>query len=199
MISEEQREKIQRIVELFDFAEEKVKEVERLDGKLSIPSINELRYVGYHLAKALCSEGSLADAQLEQAKNHCNRAIYDAYEVGIIYFLEYIKAFKKKYAEYLHLLPPDIMSTYVNDVKLANDARDSINQKNSHPNNDRDSYYQDVQPHYEKLKAITGRFDTAEPIINSAVKSEQEAYRRFLIGIIIGVISIIVGVIALFK
>ncbi len=53
-LDESDKESLQEVIDLFDQAESKVKELERLCGELSIPSINQLRYVGYHLTKALC-------------------------------------------------------------------------------------------------------------------------------------------------
>lgn len=48
MTPAEKNKKYQEIWDLLQRAEQKLKETERLDGKLSMPSNNQLRYVGYH-------------------------------------------------------------------------------------------------------------------------------------------------------
>lgn len=55
----DQKKQIQEIISLFRHAERLVKRIEELEGALSIPSINELRYVGYHLCCALVGDGCL--------------------------------------------------------------------------------------------------------------------------------------------
>ena len=88
----EKKAKLRQIVGLFDQAENLLKEVEKVCGDLTVPSINQLRYVGYHIARAIVAQhdDSFFD-ELKKAENHCKRAIYDAYEVGILYFLDGIK------------------------------------------------------------------------------------------------------------
>ena len=73
------QDKLERLLALHQETEIKIKEIERLEGKLSIPSINELRYFGYHVAKAVSldiagDEDSEIDAELEKAFRHCQRA-----------------------------------------------------------------------------------------------------------------------------
>jgi hypothetical protein len=88
-MSPEQRDTIKEIIDLFDKAEDKVKEVEQLAQELSVPSINELRYVGYHLARSFCEDNPQEiNTQISKAQGHCKRAIYDAHEIGIIFMLE---------------------------------------------------------------------------------------------------------------
>ncbi|MDQ6954812.1 MAG: hypothetical protein Q9M20_05155 [Mariprofundaceae bacterium] len=85
---------------LFDSAEIKLKETEQLCGDLAIPSVNELRYVGYHITKALCHDVDSNDynEELLRAERHCKRAVYDANEVGIEYLLRKIANFKEQYS-----------------------------------------------------------------------------------------------------
>jgi hypothetical protein len=99
-MSPEQKNTIKEIVQLFDEAESRVKEVELLAHELSIPSVNQLRYVGYHLARSLNEEDNSTefDLQIGKAKGHCQRAIYDAHEAGIIFMLERVKQFREVYS-----------------------------------------------------------------------------------------------------
>ena len=56
MVTLTSKDAIKQVVDLFDAAEDKIKEVEQLSEDLPIPSINELRYAGYHLARAYIAD-----------------------------------------------------------------------------------------------------------------------------------------------
>ena len=56
-----------------------------LTEEAAIPAVNELRYAGFHLLKATNASGSVEDGEhLTRAIEHCERAIYDATEAGIL-------------------------------------------------------------------------------------------------------------------
>jgi len=196
---EAQKEAIREIVKLFDQAEDKVKEVEQLDGTISIPSINELRYAGYHLARIFCKEDSAEiDKQINKAKSHCQRAIYDAHEIGIIYMLEQIKTFQEQY----HHLPSfviDVIPHYTESLYAAQEAADFIAKiKESHREN-RSEYYKQCEPYYSELNVIFKTFNVAMPLIEQkrieAVKQDKIETRRFITNTLLIILSIIVAII----
>ena len=92
------RESIQDLKKLFNRAEQYAKEVEMLRSEVQIPAINELRYAGHHLLKAIDEEGYVSDDLLE-AKSHCFRAMYEAVEAGIVFCLDEIKEFQERYSD----------------------------------------------------------------------------------------------------
>ena len=70
---------IEEIQTLYLSAENKIKHLEVVSREMCVPSINELRYAGNHLLKALTSYSNDAkNEHLSKAKSHCKRAIYDA-------------------------------------------------------------------------------------------------------------------------
>jgi len=84
------------VSELFRLAEDKLKLIERIENEgLVVPSVNELRYAGYHLLHAISAADnqSLRSDEIKKAKNHCQRSIYDTYEVGIMGCIETIRQF----------------------------------------------------------------------------------------------------------
>ena len=87
---------------LFSEAESICKKIE-LDidvGGAVIPAINQLRYAGQHMLEACNSvDIEYQKIQINKAKNHCKRAIYDATEVGIFIVKQEFEEFKKKYAD----------------------------------------------------------------------------------------------------
>jgi hypothetical protein len=66
-------ERFAGLYELFRQAEVQLKQTEQIDRNLTIPAINELRYVAFHLLRALSEQDSTGfDADIERAENHAS-------------------------------------------------------------------------------------------------------------------------------
>lgn len=94
-----QTDKLHEVCELFDRAEALAKRVEEFNRKVSIPALNELRYAGHHLVKALAPNGRDMDVELQRAADHCKRAVYDAGAAGLIVALERIDSFFENFQQ----------------------------------------------------------------------------------------------------
>ena len=180
----DQKDAIKGIVALFDKAENKVKEVEQFAQELSIPSINELRYVGYHLARAMCeSDEQELNFQIDKATGHCKRAIFDAHEIGIIYMLERVRIFKEAYSPHASSVL-EVIPTYAEELSNSNKASKFIAEIKEQHRNNRDDYYEDCIPHYETLRDIVERLTEAEPLISTKitekVAKDIKDTRRFI-------------------
>ena len=80
-ISSNNATKFNELYEAFKKANERIEAVNKITGTLDsiieIPSLNELRYVGFHLIKALSHPDSTEeDEELRRAIRHCERASY---------------------------------------------------------------------------------------------------------------------------
>jgi len=197
-MSPEQKNAIKEIIDLFDKAEEKVKEVEQLAQELSVPSINELRYVGYHLARAFCEEDHQElNIQITKAQGHCKRAIYDAHEIGIIFMLEQIKIFKETYIPFSSSVIKMIPS-YTQELSTTSKASQFIAEVKEKHRNNRDAYYKECEPYYLSLRNILEKIAIAEPLINQDItekrENDQKNTRRFITTIIISLLSITVSI-----
>lgn len=103
-------ESVAEVKKLFSLAEQYAKEVEFLSSAVQVPAINELRYAGQHILKALVKDDDEeADAELGKAKGHCQRAMYEAVEAGIMFCLDAIKAFQE---EHRHLVVTEVIPDY---------------------------------------------------------------------------------------
>lgn len=198
-MTEEQVNAIKEVVDLFDDAEDRVKEVEQLAQELSVPSLNELRYVGYHLARAFCEEDSKGVLiQVNKAKSHCKRAIYDAHEIGIIYMLAEIKVFKEELASFSPVVL-QIIPTYTEDLNVATKASKFITQIKAEHRGDRDTYYKECQPHYKSLRDVLDKYNVALPLIYSEIEKQQEAAqiqtRRFIITVSLTLLAITISIV----
>lgn len=190
-----QTSSIREIVSLFDEAELKVKEIEQLAQELSVPSINELRYVGYHLARALCTEDeSKLTLEIQKAKGHCQRALYDAYEIGIIHMLEQIKLFKERYVKHSHFIN-DVVSGYVECLIEVDNASSFIVDVRKEASDDRGEYYKRCGPYFEQLRVICSKFDQATPLIDAKIHQDKIQSRRFILGLSV---SLMIGGIMIF-
>lgn len=177
-MSPEQKNAVKEIVTLFDSAEDKVKEVEQLAQELSVPSINELRYVGYHLARAFCEEDPQElNIQITKAKGHCKRAIYDAHEIGIIFMLEQIKLFKEEYSQFSSSVI-EVLPSYTQELATASKASRFIAEVKEKHRNNRDTYYKKCEPHYLSLRDIFDKLTIAEPLINQNISEKSENDRK---------------------
>jgi uncharacterized protein (UPF0332 family) len=200
----ERQDLYQEIHQLIRTAENKLKEAERLDTKLTIPSVNQLRYVAFHLAEALCSRDDASFAsEMGKAKNHCYRAIYDSHEMIIIYYLESIKVFREKYAENLSIVHK-VLPSLIDYLNSADDAREYISGIDRGAIMSRDEYYRNADPHCKALASISRHFGAAEPVIQSKIReentkilekniNENKDARRFIIQVILSTLGVLVA------
>jgi len=192
----EQDPRLLGIIDLFDEAEAKLKEIEQLSSELSIPSVNELRYVGYHLTKALCSqsEDDFSD-EVDRAERHAKRAIYDANEIGLIYLLEQVQLFQADYAKSTEII--DVIPDYIKLCRRVDEASDFMRNIRENNHKERDKYYAECGPHCVALKEIYQTLTLARPEINKReyAKSVQEksSTRRFVITVLLMLTAICVS------
>ena len=183
------------ISNLFSDAEKRIKIVEHVVGELTVPAINQLRYVAYHILKADNTEDSnLKKEELRKAKNHCQRAIYDAAEVGIIYFLEKIKEFKNDYSTQpiSGALPnySDIYNTAREAATfIASANKDNIN---DHENNRGDNYKQSIEL-FKKLQVACDALDNARPELNKKMERWRVGFALGLGALLLAALGIIIN------
>lgn len=97
MPTEAESKKFKTALAEYRRAERAIRRNERLILALPLPPINQLRYAGYHLAKA----GSPAkfvkvEEELDHAICHCKRAWFDAFDDIVVKLLEFYRDFREK-------------------------------------------------------------------------------------------------------
>jgi len=197
MIEKKYETKVIQLVDIFCEAEKQLKHSEYDTNNLSIPSINQLRYVAFHLIESFQSKDEIKiNEELSKAINHAQRARYDAVELGMIYFLEQIKIFQDSYSSYTETL--EILGNYIDYLTKAQNASDKL-QVIKENEKDRDKYYQNIVPHYQILKDVYLSLQTAIPLINKKIEENnnktREENKRFIIGAGLTVIGIIVSIV----
>lgn len=186
-IFEENQAVYQNMSEAFRFAERclKLVEIQNTDDGLDIPSINELRYTAFHLIHALDeTEAHEQKEQLRRAKRHCERAAYDAMELGIIRKLEEIRRFQKDY----RMTPiTNILPDYIQRMEAATAVRDFLAEntdRNKHEN------YKKCELHYHSLKDIVQKLTTAREELNKSRRNRALAASATLAGLMLAALAL---------
>jgi len=201
MTNDKHKEKISKLITVFNEAEKQLKHSEHDTNELSIPSINQLRYVAFHLIESFSSqETTKIDEEITKAINHAQRAKYDAVEIGIVYFLEQIKIFQQTYSTYTETL--EILPSYITYLTKAQNASDQL-QRLKDEEKEREEYYCDIEPFYQALKDINTSLQTAILLITKKIEENNEKTRKenknFIIGVGLTLLGIAVTVIIALK
>ena len=130
-------------------------------GGVDTAAVNELRYAGRHLLNGLVSDDSNEqDENLQRAKRHCERAIYEAYDSAIFYHFAQYDQFK---IDYRMVVISDVIPNFVNIEKTMKDARDFLEDARRDSDN-RENYY---------LKAAEKHGDVSEASKTLAIAREE--------------------------
>ena len=156
---EESRMSIQEILTLYDKAESAIKKIQFINGVgLNIPAINELRYAGRHVLDGfLLADPQKANDEFLQAKDHCRRAILDAYEMGILYILDEIHLIRNDHARVI----ADVISGYHEKIGRVNEIKTALSELNRghHIANNFDK----LEANFKEIQGILEIFRCAVP------------------------------------
>lgn len=187
-------ELLSEISDLFTLAEEKIKLIEHLGNGLKFPAVNQLRYVGFHLFRAELAIGAeKRNNELRKAKNHCQRAIYDAVEVGILYYLDRFKVFQNDYRKECIF---DVVLCYHEYRNLANKitnfissiTRDSIS---DHCNNRGDQYQLSTE-YLNRLKEIDEILQSSRDELNKKIRDKRTQAVVSIWSLIVTIVGLVV-------
>ncbi len=176
LIAETQQD-LQEIVELFSEAERAIKEVEDIGGELIVPAVNQLRYTGNHLVRYLADLQNTDE--LADAKKHCKRATYDAYEAAILYHLSLYQKFKDDYRKtIINSIIPDY-----SDICLQIEEARRFARKNSE-NKTRGEFYLDGKKHWETIAKNVQKLDANREELNKQFKVDRRKFWFSMAGVI---------------
>ena len=193
------------LLQLFQQLEPLQKETELVAKGLDGAALNETRNATYHLLIALCNANKCAD-EIGKAENHAKRAIYDCHEAMLLNELEKFKVFNENYK---NIVITDVVPDYVDRCKQAQIAKNkitSIRQKDIQTNcdygnkysPDRNKLYEDIAPFLNVIKESNQHFEQARPELNKIIRKENKDSRKYAIGGVIALISLVVAICAWF-
>jgi DNA repair exonuclease SbcCD ATPase subunit len=195
MITTKYKESVTYLFECFRAAEDEIKKFEKQYGDVPIPSINQLRYAGYHIAEAAQNNSSevSVNTNIEKAVNHCKRAKYDAHEASSTLVLDRIRLFNERYKKVTET--QKIISDYSNILGEVNEVSEKLQETIPSSFSSRDEYYNAVEEGNKRLKAILKKLEESEPAIEALVEEnnylKKKDSRRFAIQIILAIIGAI--------
>ena len=175
---------------LFQKAENMLKQIELLTNELSFPPVNELRYAGKHISKALvASDTSAASDEISSAEKHCKRSLFDSMEIGIAYFLRRFAFFAE---DYRRVEISGVVSDYVKYLETIRQAQSFLANNSIH-----DSFenWKIAEEHFVHLKEIDSVLQTARVELDKRLRHRRFAVITTLIGLFLGVLAIVVKII----
>lgn len=173
-------------MELFAEAERAIKEVEDSDGELVVPAVNQLRYTGNHLVRYLSNPAN--KDELRDAEKHCKRAVYDAYEAAMLYYMLEYQKFQDDYRKVqISLIIPD----YSEIRHAIEKAR--LFFRNNNENKTRGDVYRDGKQYLLTIKEQVEKFNANREELNKLIKKE----RRNLLFQLLGGCGAIAAILAL--
>ena len=186
---------LSEISELFALAEEKIKLIEHLGEGLTFPSVNQLRYVAFHLLRAdKTTDENLKKEELRKARNHCERAIYDAVEPGIVHYLEEIRTFQNDYrmVEITNIIP-----NYLDISRKADESSGFISERIkdsiSDRSNNQGDQYQEATSLFEGLKEAVKLLSYARPELNKKLRKYRLVFLVSVATLIVAAMGVIVS------
>jgi len=186
---------INTIEKNFKNAESRIKNAELLNQKLSIPSINELRYAGHHLLKATQEIEELKILEeLDKANRHTKRSYYDAIEASLLYKLKEIQQFDEEY----RIIPETltVIHDYNSKISKISNIIEKIQEIDVET---REEKYKIIDKYYNSIKEINNEFKmSVSTIVNLIDRNEQiqqKEHRKFIITILLAIVAIVVTII----
>jgi hypothetical protein len=154
---------------------------------LLMPAVNELRYAGYHITKALTAiSAEDEESAYDIAIKHCRRSSYDSLEAGLQFCLEECGTFRH---DYRLVQIARIMPCYAEDRIRLNKIKDSLTVLQS-----KETYYKGVEEHLIALSEILERWDAYREDLN---KGLADARRNRLL-LVLGVATFLVALVGIF-
>ncbi|MDY0164767.1 hypothetical protein [Desulfobotulus sp.] len=187
----ESDEDLQSIVRLFGKTEAVLKEIENTTSHMVVPVINELRYAGYHLTQYLQCKNA---EDLSKAKNHCKRALFDAYDYRINLALMTIREFQQ---DYRLVNIGAIVNDYQALMRDVENIKKEVNSKIA-THEIREERYVALEKHIENLVEIACRLNVAREELNKSLLRQRKNTFRFILTTIIGSIAAIAAIMAMF-
>ena len=173
--------------QLYEDADTFAREVAEFRESVSIPAHNELRYAGHHLLQALDDGGSVANReQLRRACSHCERAMYEAAEAGIISLLTSIGQFQRDYRD---IVISEVVPRYGECKALARKAREQVIRGRS----ESDSATTTASEHmraFRELRVAGDLLEDARDDLNAKLTDRQRKSRQFIVTTAIAVLGV---------
>ncbi len=159
---------INDLCELYNVAEVGLKNVGRIKDVLIVTGVNQLRHAGQHLVRALASQDpERIQADLDAAKRHAQRAIYDINDSAVQFYLARIDQLRE--TQFPRVDFAATIPNYGDLVETIRRARASL-EVTEQSQHDRAQFYEQARQHVLELKSVWETFQEHRPDLVRAVK-----------------------------
>lgn len=158
-------------------------------SEVQIPAINELRYAGHHILQAITDDGVVDMAAFGKAKSHCERAMYEAAEAGIMYCLDSIEGFGRNYSD---LVISEVIADYHQRRARAQQALELVVKGRS----GRTSVEEHVAAYvaeYQVMRETMRLFDASRDDLNAKRARQVREYRQFVLRTLLVLLGVLVA------
>lgn len=183
------KNRFEEVQSLYALAKEQISQIEAMGDGLSVPAMNELRYVGEHILRASTAENDEEkEEELRKAEVHCWRAISDGAELGSIIALEKLNEFQN---EYKGLLVTEYIPEYQEIIRLASSLQSLLAKSE---NIDPREYYLQINKYLPELMEKLSVVEHTRDILHRKLKSKQRATKSWLLGVFLSIAASILPV-----
>ena len=178
---------------LYEKADSFAREIGEVRGEVQIPAINELRYAGHHLLQSIDDDGVINIESLRKAKSHCERAMYEAAEAGIMFCLDSIKDFRRDYSD---VVISDVIKEYPQRLARVQQTLDLVIMGRS----DRASVETHVDAYMEEFRVARDTlrlFDASRDDLNVKRRQQVREHQRFVIRVLAMLLGILVALLGI--
>ncbi len=171
------REKFAPVRSLYQEAESAIHSLGIESTGIDAVAINELRYGGQHVLKAIAADNPEAqDKEIARAKSHCERAIYDAYDGAVFYELRRFQKFKQDYETVAVI---DIAPNYLEICARMKRAKQLL-EKARQDSDTREQYYSEITEKHKELRECAEVLEVARDELNKRLSEKSTSDSGFL-------------------
>ncbi len=178
--------------DLYDEADRSVRAVTEFADEVMIPPVNELRYAGHHALQAAAATSAEKRVEhIRKAHGHCERALYDAAEIGIMEAVQVIGEFRSAFPT---LQISAVIREYPEILAAARDAQQMVIDGRSKRDSARAQAKQYMGA-FETLREGVTRLEMGRDDLNAMDLSQRQDHQRFLIRTALAIVSLVVAII----
>lgn len=179
--------KYDRFCTLFDAAERRIKQFEKLDFEPCIPAINQLRYAACHLKRSFQAADPKDEADcISSAERHCQRAIKDVAEAAVDYCVVWVSCFERAFA----FVP--ISDEVREHNQIRTELRDAANFLASYSHDGIEGATERLENCMDIALKAVNRYEAARPELNKRARLMRWKIICGAIGILLALIGLLV-------
>lgn len=181
---------------LYCKAEQAIKLIETaIEYSLDVSAINQLRYAGRHIVDAL-QETPPNEEELRRAARHCQRAIYDCFDIGISFYIADQIKFENDYC-----LLPEVYSFVDNFEEIITERKNAekfLREVRSGDKENKADYYEKAEEIFLKLDQSSNKLflsrSKLNPILQRDIKAEAKEKKEIRMYAVAILLTFIFGV-----